>query len=223
MCRISILLLITVCLFSSCATQHKTISAISAWSYPQLQDDQQFGFSYVDGVLDKTGNKQASRWAKRKHIHVISVRIMNNGKKPVHGMQLSFYNGDEPVERIHNAWLAKKVRQRRSPLMILFAPVWLAEAAFYSSLDDDDDYYYERSYFEEDTPSITGDIASAVDNQRKNENLKLKDELMNFQLERQVLWPGKAVYGIIGIRSKEVLEHLRIVKHDVDFQVVSTY
>lgn len=107
--------------------------------------------------------------------------------------------------------------------MILFAPVWLAEAAFYSSLDDDDDYYYERSSYEEDTPSITGDIASAVDNQRKNENLKLKDELVNFQFERQILWPGKAGYGIIGIRSKEDLEHLRIVKHDVDFQVVSSY
>jgi hypothetical protein len=223
MSRITIFLLISVCLFSSCATQHKTISAISNWSYPLLQDDKEFSFRYVDGMLDKTGNKQAARWAKRKHIHVISVRIMNNGKKPVHGMQLSFYNGDEPVERIHNVWLAKKVRQRRSPLMILFAPVWLAEAAFYSSLDDDDDYYYERSPYEEDTPSITGDIASAVDNRRKNENLKLKDELVNFQLERQVLWPGRPVYGVIGIRSKENLEHLRIVMHDVGFEVLSAY
>ena len=155
--------LICVFLFGSCAVQHKSLSGIKEWSYPQNQFDKQFDFSYVDDVLDKTNNKRSASWAKRKDIHVISIRLINNGKNPVHGMQISFYNGDDRAEIIHNNWLAKKVRQRFSPLMILWLPVFVVEAALFHKDDDDTDNFY-RSPYEPEPYYITEELANQAEN-----------------------------------------------------------
>ena len=214
-----LILLVFAILLSSCAAKHQPIASIYNWSYPQKQLDKQFDFSYVDQVLEKSNNKRAAKWAKRKNIHVISIRLINNGKKPLHGMQLAIYNGDEPVEIMHNGWLAKKVRQRYSPLMILFIPAMLLEEALLHPHDDDDEY---QSRAEQDYDYISMGIAEDVEKKREDANFNLKEELMDFQLANQILEPGKPIYGVIGIRCKGELNELRVVKNEVEFEILST-
>ena len=212
--KILILLLVISC--CSCAVKHRTLTRVQDWSYPVGQMDDQLSFSYVDNILEKTNNKQGARWAKRKNIHVVSIRLINNSKRPIHGTQLAFFNGDEQVEVMHNAWLAKKVRQRFSPLMILFLPIVLIEQAIHESIDDDD---YDDGVEHE---SITMSVAEQVDDFRVKENSTLRDELMNFQLANQILMPGKPVYGIIGVRSKSELKTLRVECRNSNFEILSS-
>lgn len=212
--KILILLLVISC--CSCAVKHRTLTRVQDWSYPVGQMDDQLSFSYVDNILEKTNNKQGARWAKRKNIHVVSIRLINNSKRPIHGTQLAFFNGDEQVELMHNAWLARKVRQRISPLMFLFFPVALIEVMIF---DDEDDDEYDDPYEEYD--SITMSVAEQVDDFRIKENSTLRDELMNFQLANQILMPGKPVYGIIGVRSKSELKSLRAVCRNSNFEILS--
>ncbi|WP_299582283.1 hypothetical protein [uncultured Sunxiuqinia sp.] len=208
-----IILLVVVC--CSCAVKHRTLTRVQDWSYPVGQMDDQLSFSYVDNILEKTNNKQGARWAKRKNIHVVSIRLINNSKHPIHGTQLSFFNGDEQVELVHNEWLAKKVRQRFSPLMVLFFPIALIEQAIYERAADNE---YDDGVEHE---SITMSFAEQVDDFRIKENSTLKDELMNFQLANQILMPGKPVYGIIGVRSKSELKTLRAVCRNSNFEILS--
>ena len=210
---------ILILLLSSCATHHHTISGIREWSYPQNQFDKQFDFRYVDHVLEKTGNKRAARWAKRKNIHVISICLINNGKSPIHGTQLSLYNGNEKAEIIHNLWLARKVRQRVSPLMILAIPAFIIEEALFHSNDDEYENNYPDSFFE-DEPSITQDVVDQELRKQAKANFNLTRELMNFQLANQTLYPGAAVYGIVGIRSKSDLHSLKVVLTQTDVKVL---
>ncbi|MGQ8336373.1 hypothetical protein ACUNWD_07455 [Sunxiuqinia sp. A32] len=218
MFRSAFLFFISIILLSSCAARYKTITGIRDWSYPQNQFDKQFSFSYFDNVLKETNNKRAARWAKRKNIHVIGIKLINNGEKPIHGTQLSFYNGDERAEIIHNQWLAKKVRQRISPLMIVVLPALLVEDAIFHRNGDTDEF--NTRSFENDPHYFTEDIANQEEKRRKDANFSLKDELMKFQLANQVLIPNKAVYGVIGIRCKGELKDLRVVKNDSDFSII---
>lgn len=211
--KLLILLLVVVC--CSCAVKHRTLTRVQDWSYPVGQMDDQLSFSYVDNILDKTNNKRGARWAKRKNIHVVSIRLINNSKRPIHGTQLAFFNGNEQMELLHNEWLAKKVRQRFSPLMILFLPIGFIEQAIYESVDDDD---YDDDVEHE---SITMSVAEQVDDFRVKENSTLKDELMNFQLANQILMPGKPVYGIIGVRSQSELKNLRVECRNSNFEILS--
>ncbi len=211
--KLLIILLVVVC--CSCAVKHRTLTRVQDWSYPVGQMDDQLSFSYVDNILEKTNNKQGARWAKRKNIHVVSIRLINNSKHPIHGTQLSFFNGDEQVELVHNEWLAKKVRQRFSPLMVLFFPIALIEQAIYERAADNE---YDDGVEHE---SITMSFAEQVDDFRIKENSTLKDELMNFQLANQILMPGKPVYGIIGVRSKSELKTLRAVCRNSNFEILS--
>ncbi len=210
---ISLLLIFSM---MSCATEHHTLSSLPNWSYPQNQFDSQMSFSYIDHVLEKTNNKSGARWATRKNIHVIGVRLVNTTNKPIHGAQLSFMvNGDE-AEIIHNRWLAKKVRQRTSPLMFLFLPAFLIEAAIFNNNDTEDPYLsqYEPEYY------ITEELAKKADLKREKANFNLYRELMDFQLATKVLWPGKPVYGVIGIRSKHDLTNVKAVVSDIDYLLV---
>jgi hypothetical protein len=209
-------------LFDSCAVQHKQIAGMRDWSFPQSQFDNVFSFGYVDHVLDQSGNKRASRWAKRKNIHVIGIRIINNSNKPIHGMQIALLDHEEKqVEVIHNLWLAKKVRQRISPFMLLFIPAFIAEAALLHSDDENLDEFY-RSPYEPEPYYISEEFANQAEAKRMKANFDLQSELMNFQLAKQVLEPGKAVYGIMGIRCKGSLRNLRVEKREIGFEVIST-
>ncbi|MGQ7871179.1 hypothetical protein [Sunxiuqinia sp. sy24] len=210
--RLLVILFVVCC--SSCAVKHRTLTRVQNWSYPVGQMDSQLSFSYVDNILEKTNNKRGARWANRKNIHVVSIRLINNSKQPIHGTQLAFFNGDEQVELLHNEWLAKKVRQRFSPLMILFFPIALMEQAIFESDDD----VYDNGVEHE---SITMSIAEDVDEFRVKENSTLRDEFMNFQLANLVLMPGKPVYEIIGVRGKSDLKTLRFVCRNSNFEILS--
>ena len=207
--RIASFLLIALIL-NSCASSHKSLINATNWPYPMHQFDEQFSFSYADDLLEKTNNKAGARWAKRKNIHVISIRLVNNGNKSIHGSQLVFYNGDEQLELIHNEWLAKKVRQRFSPLMILWLPVFIVEAALWNRADVD----HDSDNFD---PIISGGIASNVENNRKFANFDLRQELLDFQLGTQVIYPGRTIHGVIGVKSKHKLNELKIDLKGVDF------
>lgn len=198
------------------------MTGIKSWSYPQNQMDKQFDFRYVDHVLEKTNNKRGARWAKRKNIHVISICLINNGKSPIHGSQLAFYEGDQKVELMHNLWLARKVRQRTSPLMILALPAFLIEDALFHRHDDE---YEENcnSMFapDQDDTYITNEIVDQEFQKQNKANFSLAKELMNFQLANQILYPGKSVYGVIGIKCKGEIKHLQVMAKNADFQILS--
>ncbi|HKJ42734.1 MAG TPA: hypothetical protein VKA27_11610 [Sunxiuqinia sp.] len=214
-------IVISVFLLNSCAVQHHSISGIRNWSYPQNQLDKQFDFRYVDHILEKTENKRAARWANRKNIHVISICLINNGKTSIHGTQLSFYNGDEKAEIMRNLWLGRKVRQRVSPLLILALPAFIIEDALFQSNDDEYGNTCSDPFFD-DEPSITQKVVDQEFKKQVKANFNLTKELMNFQLANQALFPGKPVYGVVGIKCKGELNHLHVVVKDVDFQILST-
>lgn len=220
MIKAAFIFLASIILFSSCATQHKSLSGIREWSYPENQLDEHFLFNYVDNILSKTNNNRAARWAKRKNIHVISIRLINNTEKPIHGTQLSFFNGNKKAEVIPNRWLAKKVRQRFSPLMILWLPVFMIESALWPKYDNHSDNFWSE---DDGFNYISMEVAKESNNMRKNANFNLRHELLNFQLATQILEPGKIVYGIVGIRCKNDLKDLIIVSNEAKFNVISNY
>ncbi len=200
--------------FSSCAVHHKNISHVQDWSYPQVQFDDQFSFGYVDHLLEKTNNKKGSRWARRKNIHVIGIRLVNNTDKPIHGSQVMFMNNGERVEIIHNKWLAKKVRQRFSPLMILWLPVLAIEAALFPPEED-------HEGFTVDEPNYISKQAMREENKKRiKANFDLHQELMDFQLASKILLPGEIVNGVIGVKCKSDPGDLRAVVKPASFDVV---
>ena len=212
-----------LCFFlSSCAVRHHTISGIRTWSYPQNQFDKQFDFRYVDHVLEKTGNKRGAKWADRKNIHIISICLINNGKQPIHGTQLSFYNNGEKVKIMHNLWLARKVRQRISPLLLLAFPAFIVEAVLFHSHDDDYDENCNSMYGPDEEDSyITNEIIEKEFQRQADANFNLTKELMEFQLAKQILYPGKPIYGVVGIQSKSDLKDLRVISNQSNFKVLS--
>lgn len=205
-------------LLSSCAVQHKSLSGLREWAYPQSQFDHQVNFGFVDDVLDKTNNKRAAKWAKRKNIHVLAIRLVNTANHPVHGSQISFLTNGGQAEIIHSHWLAKKVRQRVSPFMILFLPAHLIEYGLFHS-NDDEEYYHQASN-EPEAYYLTEELARKAEANRKKANFDLHRELMTFQLASQKLMPGKPVYGLIGLRSKQDLTDMRVIISEIDYRVV---
>ena len=209
-----LLLLLSV---TSCAIQQQSISKIQDWSYPQVQFDKQLNFSYIDHVLEKTNNNRGERWAQRNNIHVLSVKLINTSDKPIHGTQISFMLNGEKAEILQNKWLAKKVRKRNSPLMVLFLPAFLIEDAIFHQNDDND--YYNADYIHEPY-FVTEEVAKNVNKKRKKANLNLTEEFMNFQLASKILWPGETIYGLIGIRSNNELINLKATVSESDFFIV---
>ena len=202
-----------VFLLTSCAVQHKSLSGISQWSYPQHQMDSVISFSFVDDVLDKSGNKRQAKWADRKGIEIISIKLINNTKKPIHGTQIAYLLNNKKPEIIHNKWLAKKVRQRISPLMILALPFFIVEALLFHQDDNDNDYYQLNNI---EPYYITNEVVAQQEVKRGAANFNLQKEIMSFKLASQVLVPGRPVYGIIGIKTGQKLDNLEVVVKQTD-------
>ena len=214
---ISLLLLLLS--ITSCAIQQQSISKIQDWSYPQVQFDKQLNFSFIDHVLEKTNNNRGERWAQRNNIHVLSVKLINTSNKPIHGTQISFMLNGEKAEILQNKWLAKKVRKRNSPLMVLFLPAFLIEDAIFHQNDEYLNNSYNADYIH-DPYFVTEEVAKKADKKRKKANLNLTQEFMSFQLASKVLWPGKPIYGLIGIRSKNESINMNAVVSESDFFIV---
>ena len=208
-------LLICILLLSSCATHHKSLSGIQNWSFPNHQFDKVFSFSYVDNLLEKTSNKSSARWANRKNIHVIGIRLTNNGNKAIHGSQIAFQNNGEEVEIMHNRWMAKKIRQRFSPLLILWVPVGMIEAMLFPPKED------AMGFTVDETNYICQQFMRSEEKKRMNANFNLYQELMDFQLANRVIHPGETVLGVIGVKSKKQLDHLKVIARSSDFTVLS--
>ena len=208
-----VLILFLLC---SCAVQYKPIANIRDWPFSHVQFDSAFSLSYADDILGLTGNKRADRWAHRKGIQVVAVKIINNGSKPVHGTQLHFVADSLPVEVLQNEWLARKIRQRRSPLMILAIPAMIVEASLWG--DSDDDPAIVASNYE--IPSVTAHMVESEEKTRKKANFNLGEELKKFQVNRMIYWPGKPVFGIVGLKTGNSLKTLQLKTSEVDFQIV---
>jgi hypothetical protein len=203
----------------SCATQHKPIAGIRDWAFQRGQFDAALDFSYTDQVLKLTGNKRADRWANRKNIEVIAVKMINNGKHPIHGTQLQLFSGDKPIEIVQNEWLARKVRQRQSPGLFLTIPFMIIESAFWSKLEEDDDDPYSDTYPEEDPLLISAEVAEADEKRRKTANFNLNEELKKFRVSSMIYQPGKPVFGVIGIRTRKPLEQLHWKVRQTDLEI----
>lgn len=207
--KIFFLSIIIVLLFSSgCAVQHKSLTSIRNWSYPQHQMDSTITFSFVGDVLEKSGNNRQAKWAESKNIKIIGIKLINNTTKPIHGTQLSFFLENQKVELIHNKWLAKKVRQRVSPALILAVPFFMIEELLFHRHDDEDEYYYhddsEPVYF-------TKEVVEQEEADRKSSNFNLREELISFQLASKVLLPGRPAYGIVGFKTTKPLDELKVL------------
>lgn len=209
-------LIVLTVLVAGCASSHRSLSPIQTWDYPVHQIDQHISFSFVDGTLEKTGNKHSARWAKKKNIHVLAIRLVNNSRKPVHGTQLAFYADEEQAEIMHHEWLARKVRQRVSPLMILALPAFIIEDALLHRNDTNDDYFYT----DQNELYLTTDLVDQENKRRNQANFNLQKELKSFQLANRILLPGKPVFGIIGIKSKHSPEKLKVVVRPPDIQLL---
>ncbi len=216
-CRVScVLLLLMLC---SCATRHKPIAGIREWPFQRSQFDTTFDFSYANQVLKLTGNKRADRWAGRKNIEVIAVKLINNGERPIHGTQLQLFNGDKPIEIVQNEWLARKVRQRHSPGLFLTIPLMMIESIFWNELEEDDDDRYNDVYPDEDPPLISAIVADSEEKERKTANFNLSKELKKFQVSSMIYRSGQAVFGIIGIRTRKPLQQLHWVVKPTDLKI----
>lgn len=210
------LFLLVLC---SCATQHKPIAGIHDWAFQRSQFDSVLDFSYADQVLKLTGNKRADRWARRKNIDVIAIKLINNGERPIHGTQLQLLNGDKPIEIVQNEWLARKVRQRQSPGFFLALPFMILEAAFWNELENDDDDPYNNLYQDDDPLLISEMVADAEEKKRKTANFNLSGELKKFQVSSVVYQPGQAVFGIIGVRTHKPLQQLHWTIRPTDLKI----
>jgi len=216
-CRLSCFLFFLM--LCSCATQHKPIAGIRDWAFQRSQFDAELDFSYTDQVLKVTGNKRADRWARRKNIEVIAVKMINNGERPIHGTQLQLFNGDKPIEIVQNEWLARKIRQRQSPGFFLTLPFMIIESAFWSKLDEDDDDPYNDTSLEEDPPLISAMVADSEEKKRKTANFNLNEELKKFRVNSMIYRPGKAVFGVIGVRTQKPLEELHWNVRTTDLEI----
>ncbi|MGV8135788.1 MAG: hypothetical protein AB2L20_11275 [Mangrovibacterium sp.] len=216
-CRVSCFLFLLM--LYSCATQHKPIAGIRDWAFQRSQFDPELDFSYADQVLKLTGNKRADHWARRKNIEVIAVKMINNGKRPIHGTQLQLFNGNKTVEIVQNEWLARKIRQRQSPGIFLTIPFMLIESVFWKELEEDDDDPYYDVYPDEDPPLISAMVADAEEKKRKTANFNLNEELKKFRVNSMIYRPGKVVFGVIGVRSKKPLEQLHWKVRPTDLEI----
>lgn len=215
--KISCFLFLVV--FCSCATQHKPIAGIRDWAFKRSQFDPSLDFSYADQVLKLAGNKRADRWARRKNIEVIAVKMINNGKRPIHGTQLQLFSGDKPVEIVQSEWLARKIRQRQSPGFFLAFPLMILESAFWNELEEDDDDPYDGLYPDEDPLLISETVVNAEEKRRKTANFNLHEELKKFQVNSMIYYPQQVVFGVIGVRTQKPLEQLHWKVRPTDLEI----
>lgn len=199
--------ILAIFLFPGCAVQHHTISGIRNWNYPITQINDTLSLGFVDGVLEKTGNLKPAKWATRKNIHVVGIKLINNSKTPIHGSQLAFYSNEQKIEMLHNRWLARKVRQRISPLMGLAIPfLFIEEALFHNEGEHD----INSPFYESNPQYITTEVTSREQKKRKQSNNNLQQELVGFQTADKTLFPGKPVYGIIGFKNTSEINNLKV-------------
>ncbi len=207
-------------LLSSCSTTKPLdFSGMKSWSYPQNQFDKQFSVGYADHVLKKLGQERADKWARRRGIHVLSMKIINNTNKPVRGVQLALENGDEPVEVLSNKWVAKKVRKKMSPFLFFLIPLSGVENTIWKSVYQVDEYPTAMETNPE-VPSISEKAIGSIKKKRRKKNKKLESDLEKFQLGIQYFPPGTPVYSIVAIRSRGDLTNLKLKMNGIKLEVL---
>ncbi len=213
--KTGVIFILAIILFTSCATQRESFTSIKSWSYPPGQLDSTLGFSFVENVLGKVNYNQKEQWAHNKNIHIISVRLINNTSEPIHGTQISFQINGKKVETVDNKWLAKKIRKRSFPQMLVFLPFYLIEDAIFHSYDDEYDPYNIYEDFH-----VTNAIANEVDQERIESNNSLMLELIDNELYRKVLWPNTPVYSIVGIKYEGDISDLKATVSEAKFSII---
>ena len=218
--RISFLLVLSLSI-TSCVTQQQSLTVVKGWPHPQVQFDSNISLSLIDHVLEKTGNSRGERWAERKNLHVVSVKLVNNSNNPIHGTQVSLLINDKKAEVISNKWLAKKIRLRASPLSFLFIPTVLIEETIYDRIfNKEDEYGIDENTYDMEFHTISERVAEEYSNERKKSNSNLKTELASMELARKTLWPNQPVYCIVGIKTEDDISKMKALISESNFTII---
>lgn len=207
-----LLTLLIVTILYGCATKHHSMQALPRCSYPNISPSDTITLSYFDNVLEKSQNRRAASWAKRKGYHFLGVKLLNNTDEIIRGFQLKFYQGDSKINTVSNKWAARKVRQRLNSTPFICFFTGLFEALIFRSINSDEDNYEDTLWADDDklAAPISATIYEADKETRKRANKDLIRELESYEIFRKTLYPGKPAYGIVVVKSKQLPQNLRI-------------
>ncbi|MCU4165068.1 hypothetical protein [Carboxylicivirga caseinilyticus] len=202
------LILSIVYICASCATPHKVIPKLPSVAIDNIKfnSSDSLYYGYFEDILQKSDNKRLQRWAKRKNYSLIGFEVTNASTEFTKGYQLKYYYQGKKLTPIRNEWVAKKARQKINGLGLLAIPLGLIEMIFrdatYENLDID---------IGEGAPSSMR-MAEINNQNRKEANRQLLNNLVNLEISDKVLKKGVPIYAVMVLEGEIDLSELEIRK-----------
>ena len=180
---------------------------LRAVSYPNQSMNDTLSVGYIENIWDVAQMPEKyTRWANRKNFRLVAVRLTNTSGKTIRGYQLRFYDKDGVLELLDHKWVGKKVFRQHSPVPVIGGILGaITGGLVLNKLGMDDDV------------SAT-DFVTKNGESRKEAHSNLVYELMTFDINEKVLFPGEPIYGVIVAKKKTAIDNLkvRVVKSDTE-------
>ena len=189
------LLLMTVVVFSNCASSYKTINP-SSLSYNSNSSDKGVLLEYKYDLLDKKYRKKELE----KDIRLIAVKITNNSNRDLKfgkDIKLTYANGGQLYIMDNNSVLTSLKQSPSSYLWyLLLTPLQLVKT------ESTNGFQTESSSTPIGLvvgPGLAGGNMIAA----SSANTKFENDLLNYNVNGKIIKKGTTVSGLIGIRSND--------------------
>jgi hypothetical protein len=185
----TLLYLLLIVLFSSCAATYKGIKP-AAIRYPAI--DEAATFSYKYNVVKEARNKKLAKKEEKKQIRIVAIQIYNNtGRTLRYGQNYRFYAAGSVVPLIDPLTAAAALKQTVPTylLYLLLTPMRLTVTAGNKSSSTPIGYVIG--------PALAlgnGAVAASA-------NKRFKQELVNNSPLNRDIKAGETFYGLIAIRD----------------------
>lgn len=193
-------LILSFIAITSCKVHYPTIQNLRGVNYPNLTMNDTLSVSYISNIWEvATMPERYTKWAERKKFRFIGVKLTNTSSKTIRGYQLRFYDGQERLRLLDNRWVGKKVFKQHSPIPVIGSVVGCIIGGV----------LLNRLGLEEggekvlNTPQENGEMRAEMHN-------NLVYELMTFDINEKILFPGEPVYGIIVAKKETEIKDLKI-------------
>ncbi|MCL3780708.1 hypothetical protein EMN47_09960 [Prolixibacteraceae bacterium JC049] len=198
-------LFICILALASCKVHYPSMQSLRAVNYPNHSMNDTLSVAYVKNIWKVAQMPEKyTKWADRKKFRFIGVRLTNTSSKTIRGYQLKFYDEDGILKLLDNKWVGKKVFRQHSPIPVIGSVLGaITGGLILNRLGMDDENH-------------AADFAMKKHELQEDVHSNLVYELMTFDINEKILFPGEPVYGVIVAKKKTVIKELKVKVVDTE-------